>query len=112
MIIQRRKAQNRNSQRAFRERQDRRLKSLQDEVTQLTQKHDKLVRAHSEVLASYNKLKANSDEQMNEKELQSTALSLRHPQAITGTECDRESEKGGSWQFTVKIQVCQDYNQR
>ncbi|KAI1494990.1 hypothetical protein F5X96DRAFT_665192 [Biscogniauxia mediterranea] len=56
-VLSRRRAQNRASQRAYRERKDQRIKDLEDLLSQTQQKNDVLSQAYETLQAEYVKLK-------------------------------------------------------
>ncbi|KIV79668.1 hypothetical protein PV11_07216 [Exophiala sideris] len=56
--IERRREQNRSSQRAYRERKERHQKELEEEILQWQQKHQKLSRSHSQQAEELARLKA------------------------------------------------------
>jgi AP-1-like factor len=58
---QRRRAQNRASQRAYRERKDQRIKDLEDLLNESQQKNDVLGQAYAALQAEYIKLKNEQD---------------------------------------------------
>jgi AP-1-like factor len=55
--LQRRRAQNRAAQRAFRERKEKHARDLEAQLTVLTDKYNKLEGSHSELNAAYEKLR-------------------------------------------------------
>lgn len=57
MIPQRRRAQNRAAQRAFRERKEKHARDLEAQLAVLTDKYNKLESSHSELNAAYGKLR-------------------------------------------------------
>jgi len=57
-VLSRRRAQNRASQRAYRERKDQRIKDLEQMLNEAKQRNDTLSRAYAELHAEYVKLKA------------------------------------------------------
>lgn len=59
--MQRRRAQNRASQRAYRERKDQRIKDLEALLTDAQQKNNVLTQAYSSLQAEYMKLKSEQD---------------------------------------------------
>lgn len=59
--MQRRRAQNRASQRAYRERKDQRIKDLEALLTDAQQKNNMLTQAYSNLQAEYVKLKSEQD---------------------------------------------------
>jgi seryl-tRNA synthetase len=54
---QRRRAQNRAAQRAFRERKEKHARDLEAQLAQLTDKYNKLESSHTELNAAYEKLR-------------------------------------------------------
>lgn len=54
---QRRRAQNRAAQRAFRERKEKHARDLEAQLTALTDKYNKLETSHTELNAAYDKLR-------------------------------------------------------
>jgi AP-1-like factor len=54
---QRRRAQNRAAQRAFRERKEKHARDLEAQLAVLTEKYNKLESSHSELNAAYDKLR-------------------------------------------------------
>ncbi|KAI8950650.1 hypothetical protein F4801DRAFT_547855 [Xylaria longipes] len=60
-VLSRRRAQNRASQRAYRERKDQRIKDLEGIITDLERKNDVLSKAYDDLKLEYWKLKAQCD---------------------------------------------------
>ncbi|KAI0005646.1 hypothetical protein F4779DRAFT_621014 [Xylariaceae sp. FL0662B] len=60
-VLSRRRAQNRASQRAYRERKDQRIKDLEFMLSEAQQKNDVLSQAYSNLQAEYIKLKSEQD---------------------------------------------------
>ncbi|KAI0134420.1 hypothetical protein BJ170DRAFT_199069 [Xylariales sp. AK1849] len=60
-VLSRRRAQNRASQRAYRERKDQRIKDLEDLLNEARQKNDGLNQAYATLQAEYIKLKSEQD---------------------------------------------------
>ncbi|KAK9421542.1 hypothetical protein SUNI508_05777 [Seiridium unicorne] len=60
-VLSRRRAQNRASQRAYRERKDQRIKDLEDLLTEAQQRNDVLNQAYSTLQSEYLKLKTEQD---------------------------------------------------
>lgn len=57
MSTQRRRAQNRAAQRAFRERKEKHARDLEAQLSALTDKYNKLESSHTELNAAYDKLR-------------------------------------------------------
>ena len=57
MHTQRRRAQNRAAQRAFRERKEKHARDLEAQLAVLTEKYNKLETSHSDLSAAYEKLR-------------------------------------------------------
>lgn len=55
--MQRRRAQNRAAQRAFRERKEKHARDLEDQLAALNDKYSKLETSHTELNAAYDKLR-------------------------------------------------------
>ncbi|KAK5047629.1 hypothetical protein LTR84_006294 [Exophiala bonariae] len=64
--IERRREQNRSSQRAYRERKDRHQKELEEQITQWQQKHQLLTRSYSEQSSEVARLKTQIEQLNNE----------------------------------------------
>jgi AP-1-like factor len=85
---QRRRAQNRAAQRAFRERKEKHARDLEGQLAVLNQKYNKLETSHTELNAAYEKLRktielltqdndANDDEGKSSKRRNSNSETLR-----------------------------------
>ncbi|KAK0728593.1 hypothetical protein B0T26DRAFT_178174 [Lasiosphaeria miniovina] len=75
-VLSRRRAQNRASQRAYRERKDQRIKDLEQMLNEAKQRNDVLGNAYATLHAEYMSLKA---AQIKDQSYQAAEMGYRHP---------------------------------
>jgi hypothetical protein len=117
---QKRRAQNRASQRAYRDRRDQHVRELETQYEEMARRNEELTREHEALCAAHEKLKAEQEQwraetsaraagaarfESGEEELQWRAEACLNQ--MLGAGGGREGEEGGAFAgLVVKIEVC------
>lgn len=105
-VLSRRRAQNRASQRAYRDRKDRRAKDLEDQLEEMTQQNEKVTDEYARLNAEYLELKK---EEQKWKEL--SEAEKKCCRGGVGKSTGSSSEGGGVEKepgITVKVVICKN----
>jgi len=101
-VLSRRRAQNRASQRAYRDRKDRRVKDLEEQLEDLERRHAKLSKDHEELCIAHaelkERLKQKDEKTESNDSFETTCFAISTPNS-TGSS-PRETS------FTVKVAIC------
>jgi len=102
-VLSRRRAQNRASQRAYRDRKDRRVKDLEEQLDAMSKKHEKLTEDHATLSAAHEALQKEAEKWKEEKCMKKES-SRRSSSIVAVSPGSPLSDKDPT--FTVRVMIC------